>query len=93
MPNRNINIRMDSDLKNQFEEFCSSVGLSMTAAINVFAKKVVAEQRIPFVVGINQPNQETLAALEEVKRMKADPSYGKHHNNVDLMMKDLLSDA
>ena len=45
MPNTNINIRMDSDLKNQFEEFCSSVGLSMTAAINVFAKKVVAEQR------------------------------------------------
>ena len=93
MPSANINIRMDSDLKNQFEAFCKDVGLTMTAAFNVFAKKAVSEQRIPFSIGRDLPNQETLKALAEVKRMKTDPNYGKRYKDVDAMMKELLSDV
>jgi len=44
----NINIRMDDQLKKQFEEFCSNVGLTMSAAFNVFAKTSVRQQKIPF---------------------------------------------
>jgi len=36
------------------------------------------------------PNAETLAAIEEVRRMKADPSLGKSYTNIDEMMKELL---
>jgi len=36
------------------------------------------------------PNAETLEALEEVKRMKADPSLGKGYTDIDEMMKELL---
>lgn len=43
MGNVNINIRMDSDLKRQFEAFCFDMGMNMTTAFNVFAKKVVRE--------------------------------------------------
>lgn len=93
MPSANVNIRMDSDLKNQFEDFCKDVGLTMTAAFNVFAKKAVSEQRIPFSIGRDLPNQETLKALAEVKRMKTDPNYGKRYKDVDAMMKELLSDV
>ena len=93
MPSANINIRMDSDLKNQFEAFCKDVGLTMTAAFNVFAKKAVSEQRIPFSIGRDLPNQDTLEAMAEVKSMKADPNYGKRYKDVDTMMKDLLSDV
>ena len=50
MAQTNINIRIDEDLKKQFEEFCSTVGINMTAAVNLFAKKVVSEQRIPFEI-------------------------------------------
>lgn len=46
----NINIRMDADLKKQFEAFCSDVGMNMTTAFCVFAKKVVRERRIPFEI-------------------------------------------
>ena len=48
MANININIRMDSDLKQQFEAFCNDVGMTMTTAFTVFAKKAVREYRIPF---------------------------------------------
>ena len=89
--NTNVNIRMDSDLKQQFEAFCDDMGMSMTTAFNIFAKKAVREYRIPFEIGGERPNSETIEALDEVKRMKADPSSGKRYTDVDEMMKELLS--
>ena len=91
MTNMNINIRIDRELKNQFEEFCANVGMSMSTAFTIFAKKVVREQRIPFEVAIEVPNGETIEAIQEVERMKADPTIGKTYDNVDAMMEDLLA--
>ncbi len=92
MATTNINIRMDAELKRQFEEFCDDVGLTMTAAITVFARKVVREQKIPFEISGDIPNAQTIAAIREVQRMKADPSLGKTYTDVDQMMDELLSD-
>ena len=36
MASTNINIRMDSDLKKQFEAFCADMGMTMTTAFNIF---------------------------------------------------------
>lgn len=43
-----VNFRMDEDLKKSMEKICSDMGLSMTAAFTIFAKKVTKERRIPF---------------------------------------------
>ncbi len=64
MATLSVNIRMESSLKKQFEEFCADMGLSMSAAFNVFAKKAVREYRIPFEIGAEKPNKETLDAIE-----------------------------
>jgi len=50
MAQTNINIRMDEQLKKQFESFCSDVGLTMSTAFNVFAKTSVKLQKIPFEI-------------------------------------------
>lgn len=50
MAQTNINIRMDEELKKQFDAFCSDIGMSMTTAFCVFAKKAVRERRIPFEI-------------------------------------------
>ena len=55
MASTNINIRMDADLKRQFESFCADMGMSMTTAFTIFAKKAVREYRIPFEVGPSPP--------------------------------------
>ncbi len=44
----NINFRMDSELKNMMEQICNDIGLSMTSAFTIYAKKVVKEHGIPF---------------------------------------------
>ncbi|MBR1599105.1 MAG: type II toxin-antitoxin system RelB/DinJ family antitoxin [Lachnospiraceae bacterium] len=90
MAQTNVSIRMDSELKNQFNSFCSDMGMTMTTAFNIFAKKAVREYRIPFEIGAERPNDDTLEALDEVKKMKADPTLGKTYSDVDTMMKDLL---
>jgi len=52
MAQTNINIRMDAQLKKQFEDFCTNVGLTMSSAFNVFAKTVVRQQKIPFDIDL-----------------------------------------
>ena len=91
MAQTTVNIRMDAELKKQFEAFCADVGMSMTTAFCVFAKKTVREYRIPFEIGAELPNEETRKAIEEVRRMKADPSLGKSYTDVDAMMEELLA--
>ena len=91
MSQTNVSIRMDTDLKEQFSAFCADMGMSMTTAFNIFARKTVREYRIPFEIGGEAPNSETREALDEVRRMKADPSLGKRYTDVDVMMKDLLT--
>ena len=93
MASTNINIRRDSDLKMQFEAFCADMGMTMTTAFNIFARKVVREYRIPFEIGGDVPNIETVEAIQEVKRMKANPNLGKTYSNVDQMMEELLADV
>ena len=86
----NVNIRMDSELKRQFENFCSDMGMTMTTAFNIFAKKTVREYRIPFEIGAEIPNSETVEAINEVRRMKADPTLGKSYSDVDETIRELL---
>lgn len=50
MAQASVSIRMDADLKRQFEDFCNAVGMNMTTAFNIFAKATVREQKIPFEI-------------------------------------------
>jgi addiction module antitoxin, relB/dinJ family len=46
----NVNFKLDADIKKSMEEACSEMGISMSAAFKIFAKKVGREKRIPFEV-------------------------------------------
>ena len=48
-----VNIRMDEDLKRDFDNLCSNSGLNMAVVFNVFAKTVVKRQVIPFEISID----------------------------------------
>ena len=46
----NVNFKLDADIKKSMEEACSEMGISMSAAFKIFAKKVGREKRIPFEI-------------------------------------------
>jgi len=48
-----VNIRMDEELKKNMEQTCQELGMNMTTAITIFAKKMTREKRIPFEVSID----------------------------------------
>ena len=53
MAQTTFTIRMDEDVKREFNALCENIGLTMTTAFCVFAKKSVSEQRIPFELTAN----------------------------------------
>lgn len=87
----NLTMRIDDELKKQAEELFNELGMNMTTAFTVFAKQAVREQRIPFEITREVPNQETIEAIKEVEQMKKDPSIGKSYTDVDEMIKELLA--
>lgn len=53
MGQTNLSIRMDEDLKEAFDEICDNLGITMTTAINIFAKRLVNDKAIPFDLNYN----------------------------------------
>jgi DNA-damage-inducible protein J len=41
-------VRMDEETKRKFDAFCNSVGITISAAVNMFAKMTIREDRLPF---------------------------------------------
>lgn len=86
MAQTNVNIRMDDGLKQQFDWLCGELGMNMSTAINIFAKTMVRQQRIPFEIGLDVPNAETLAAIDDVNHGR---DLSRTFHSVSDLMEDL----
>ena len=75
MSQATLTARVDEQDKKDFDDFCSSVGLNTSVAINLYVKAVLRERRIPFE--ISQPrdpfyDDTNLAIIEKsVKELRA----------------------
>ena len=76
MAQTNVNIRMDRALKEQFDKFRSDVGMTMTTAFCIFAKKSVREQRIPFEITAEDPFYSE-KNIERLRKAVSDLDAGK----------------
>ena len=76
----NVNFKLDADVKKSMEQACSDIGLSMSAAFTIFAKKVGRERRIPFEVSADPfYSEENIAELERrIADMKAGRNTHEH---------------
>ena len=77
MASVNVNIRMDAELKKEFEEFCSNVGMNMTTAFTIFARRTVRENRIPFEVSADCRHQVPVdpAAVQDAAAKKPEDMF------------------
>ena len=64
-----MTVRMDSQLKQQFNELCNEIGMSVNTAINVFAKAVVKTRSIPFEIKADAVS-EPMSGLEAFQKMR-----------------------
>ncbi|MCR5747413.1 MAG: type II toxin-antitoxin system RelB/DinJ family antitoxin [Lachnospiraceae bacterium] len=86
----NVTLRIDDKLKKQADDLFSDLGLTFNSATTVFLRQAVREQQIPFKIKRETPDAATLAAINEVEKMKKNPSKYKSYSDVDEMMDELL---
>jgi DNA-damage-inducible protein J len=73
----NINFRMDADLKKEMENACKDMGMSLTTAFTIYAKKVSMERRIPFEITADPVlNSGTLKAINETEQIITEYNNG-----------------
>ena len=85
----NVNVRIDNKTKSEAEMVFSQIGLTPTAAINLFYKQVIRTNSIPFELKADIPNESTLKAIAEVEEMEKNPDSSKGFDNVEELMEDL----
>ena len=79
MAQTTISIRMDDTLKKDFDAVCGELGITMSTAVVILAKKMSREKRLPFDVSIDPFYSESnLKALNEsIEQMKAGKTVNK----------------
>ena len=60
-----VTARVDENVKKEAETLFKKMGLNMSTAMNLFLKKCILEQGIPFELKV--PNGETLKAMQETE--------------------------
>lgn len=83
-----LSTRIDHDTKAAFIHICDEVGLSPSQAIKLFAKAVINHGGIPFELKLPQPNQISIAALQELIDGK-----GQRVESLDQLLADLTDGA
>ena len=84
MATTNLNIRTDKDVKEQADKIFAELGLNMTTAINMFLRTTIREHGIPFALKLDVPNDVTVAAIEEGRRIASDKRVKGYTNIEDL---------
>jgi DNA-damage-inducible protein J len=62
-----LNVRVDANDKKNFEQFCSSVGMNVSTAVNMFIKAVLREQKLPFEVKSDKFDDTVYEKLKEAE--------------------------
>ena len=88
MTTTNLNIRTEKAIKEQAEEIFNELGLNMTTDINIFLRTAIRERGIPFELKLDVPNETTAAAIEEGRKLLADPSAPRY-SSIDALKKAL----
>lgn len=66
-----INTRIKPEIKKEFERVTSQLGLTSSAAINLFIAAVIRRQGIPFDLVLNdEPNAETYKAMDDAENRR-----------------------
>ena len=85
----NINLRIEPDVKAQADAVFSSLGISITDAINVFLHASIMEGGFPFQPKQPRYNRETLTAMQEAKDIMEGKVEAKRYSSLSDLLEDM----
>ena len=86
MAQATFSVRMDESLKKQFDGLCSDFGMTASTAINVFARAVVRERKIPFEITSPQSNITREKAMQAFMSLR---QQAKENNVQDMTLDEI----
>lgn len=90
MSQATFSVRMDEGLKRQFDSLCREFGMNASTAINVFARAVVRERKIPFEISASQTDITREGALQAFMALRAQAKdNGVSDMNLDDINKEI----
>ena len=78
----NLNIRTDAEVKAAADELFEALGLTMSAAVNIFLRQAIRQGGLPFEVKLDVPNETTAAAIAEGRAILRDKN-AKSYKSID----------
>lgn len=67
MAQQTFSIRMDAQLKKEFDALVEDMGMNATTAFNIFARAVVRKKKIPFEIGTQSTQEKSLTKKQLVE--------------------------
>ena len=82
-----VTARVDENVKKEAETLFKKMGLNMSTAMNLFLKKCILEQGIPFELKV--PNRENRKAMQETDDILSGKIEKKGYNSAEELFEDL----
>lgn len=86
MAQATFSVRMDETLKKQFDSLCQEFGMNATTAINVFARAVVRERKIPFEISSPETNITREGAMQAFMALR---TQAKNNGVTDMSLNEI----
>lgn len=87
-----VNFRMDTTIKKQLESICDELGLNLSTAFNMFARKMIREKRIPFELSLDDAKDESqMKAISSFKKIRENAERSKIDWNLVNINKEISS--
>ena len=89
MKSVNVTVRLDEEIKKEFDSFCDNVGINITTAFNMFIKATLRNRALPFTVSDSSTKQK---ARKELKEAFSAAQRESAVNGTDNMTLDEIND-
>ena len=79
-----VTVRLDSEMKSQFDALCEQFGMSANTAFNIFVKAVVRSRSIPFAIKASPSTQELFMQQRKVAEASHEPELSLEEINEEI---------
>ena len=79
-----VTVRMDSEMKTQFDALCEQFGMSANTAFNIFVKAVIRSRSIPFAIKVSPSASDLFMQQRSTAELSQEPELSLDEINEEI---------
>ena len=84
MAQSSVTVRMDSEMKSQFDALCEQFGMSANTAFNIYVKAVIRSRSIPFAIKGSPSALDLYMQQRSVAELSKEPELSLNEINMEI---------